>query len=145
MSTSSDTAERWRQNRSAVDPLAVAVAFALAAVQFGAALAIGPLAGQTSQWSVGFGIVLLVVAASYATRYWAPPMYLVGALVAGTFVVFWALRDGPALLEAVRLALAGTLFGLFVYLFYRDRAYLEMIGSDTDTGRQPSKESGRNG
>ena len=126
--TERDTAEKWRQHRSFVDPLTVVVALALAVVQFASALAVGPLAGPSSEWSLGFGVALLAVAASYATRYWAPPLYLLGALLVGTFTVFVALRDPVAVVAIGRVALAAVLFGLFVYLFYRDRAYFGMIG-----------------
>lgn len=135
MSTTPDTAEKWRQKRSFIDPLTVAVALALAAVEFASALAIGPLGGSPPQWSLWIGVAHLAVAASYATRYWAPPLYLLGMLFAGTFAVFWALRDAPGLIGAVRLTLAATLFGLFVYLFYRDRAYFEMIGKESGRRR----------
>jgi Ca2+/Na+ antiporter len=136
VSTERETAEEWERNRSVFDPIAVAVALALALVQLYKGLTVGSLEGSASFWSLATAVAFVAVAALYATDHWGPALYIVGAVLAGTLAVFWALTD-PAivLLEVVRLALAVALFLLFVYLFYRERAYYEMRGKRAEESR----------
>lgn len=138
--------ERWirpfERYSKAIDLLTLAVALSLGGLQLYRGLIVGSIGDTRSLRHVSVALVVFGGLALYATRYWRPELFLVGAVFVGTFTVFWALRTPVSVtIEVGRLTLGVALFLLCIYQFLREQLRYER-DRERESGSSESTRSG---
>lgn len=102
-----------------VDRFTLAVALLLVGIQVYRGLTAGSVTDSTSLWNVASPALLVGGILLYVTARWRPALFLVGALLVGGAVVFWALQTPVTpRLDVGRILTGSALFGLCIYQFF---------------------------